>query len=96
MSDDGNEAHAGPGNWNFHQVAWVQAWNFGDQLAMIFLAGVPVADFALRLRKEYDASRPSAVPHPSHVPAFCWPRIVFVRGARHGSSAPETRVRWCR
>ncbi len=35
----------------------VQTWNFGDQLAMTFLAGEVVVDYASRLKKEFDADR---------------------------------------
>jgi hypothetical protein len=35
----------------------IQVWTFGDDLAMAFLAGEVVADYALRLKRELDASR---------------------------------------
>src|SRR5262249_22245335 len=35
----------------------IQPWTFGDKLTMVFLAGEVVVDFALRLKKEYDAER---------------------------------------
>lgn len=35
----------------------VQAWAFGDHLAMVFLGGEVVAEYALRLKRELDASR---------------------------------------
>lgn len=35
----------------------IQTWRFGDDLAMIFLAGEVVADYGLRLKRELDGSR---------------------------------------
>ena len=35
----------------------VQTWTFGENLAMVFLAGEVVADYGLRLKRELDASR---------------------------------------
>src|SRR4051812_13294685 len=32
----------------------VQAWSFGEGLAMVFLGGEVVVDYALRLRREFD------------------------------------------
>ncbi len=36
---------------------WVQTWNFGDDMAMVFLSGEVVVDYSLRLKTEFDASR---------------------------------------
>jgi neutral ceramidase len=35
----------------------VQTWSFGDDLAMVFLGGEVVVDYALRLKRELDAAR---------------------------------------
>lgn len=35
----------------------VQTWTFGDELALVFLAGEVVADYALRLKRELDGTR---------------------------------------
>jgi hypothetical protein len=35
----------------------IQTWTFGDDLAMVFLAGEVVADYGLRLKRELDGSR---------------------------------------
>ena len=34
----------------------VQTWSFGDDMAMVFLAGEVVVDYALRIKWETDAS----------------------------------------
>jgi len=36
---------------------FVQTWNFGNDLALVFLPGEVVVDYSLRLKKEFDASR---------------------------------------
>jgi len=35
----------------------VQTWTFGDELAMVFLGGEVVAEYALRLKREFGAAR---------------------------------------
>ena len=35
----------------------VQSWTFGDELAIVFLPGETVVDYALRLKREFDRSR---------------------------------------
>lgn len=35
----------------------VQSWNFGNELAMVFMAGEVVGDYSLRLKQELDFSR---------------------------------------
>jgi hypothetical protein len=35
----------------------VQTWTFGDQLAMVFLAGEVVVDYSIRLKHEFDSAR---------------------------------------
>ncbi|MBI2946724.1 MAG: neutral/alkaline non-lysosomal ceramidase N-terminal domain-containing protein [Verrucomicrobia bacterium] len=35
----------------------VQTWTFGDQLAMVFLAGEVVVDYSIRLKNEFDSTR---------------------------------------
>jgi hypothetical protein len=64
----------------------VQTWNFGDQLAMIFLAGEPVAEFALRFRKEYDASRLWVCGYANDVPTYVPTRRVWLEGGYEGGA----------
>ena len=65
----------------------VQTWNFGDQLAMIFLAGEPVADFALRFRKEYDASRLWVGAYANDVPTYVPSKRIWDEGGYEGAGA---------
>jgi len=36
---------------------FIGTWNFGDQLAIVFLPGETVVDYSLRLKKEFDRTR---------------------------------------
>ena len=65
----------------------VQTWSFGDQLAMIFLAGEPVADFALRFRKEYDASRLWISAYSNDVPTYVPSKRIWDQGGYEGAVA---------
>lgn len=48
----------------------VQTWNFGKQLAMVFLAGEVVAEYSLRLKKELDADRLWINAYSNDVPCY--------------------------
>ena len=65
----------------------MQTWNFDDQLAMIFLAGEPVADFALRFRKEYDASRLWVSAYSNDVPTYVPSKRIWDEGGYEGAVA---------
>src|ERR1043165_9342881 len=47
-----------------------QVWNFGNQLAMIFLPGEVVVDYSLRLRREFDANRLWVSGYANWVPCY--------------------------
>jgi hypothetical protein len=64
----------------------VQTWNFGDQLAMIILAGEPVAEFALLFRKEYDARRVWVIGYANDVPTYVPTRRVWQEGGYEGGA----------
>src|SRR5207247_10288423 len=40
-----------------HLSYYVQTWTFGQDLALVFLSGEVVVDYALRLKQEFDPSR---------------------------------------
>ena len=48
----------------------VQTWCFGDALAMVFLGGEVVVDYALRLDRECDADRLWVVAYSNDVPCY--------------------------
>lgn len=58
----------------------VQTWCFGDQLAMIFLGGEVVVDYALRLKWETDASRVWITAYSNDVPCYIASRRVLDEG----------------
>jgi putative membrane-bound dehydrogenase-like protein len=58
----------------------VQTWNFGDQLAMTFLAGEVVVDYALRLKKEFDADRLWVTSYANDVPCYIPSRRILQEG----------------
>ena len=64
----------------------VQTWNFGDQVAMIFLAGEPVAEYALRFRKEYDGRRLWVCGYANDVPTYIPTRRVWQEGGYEGGA----------
>ncbi|PYM11344.1 MAG: dehydrogenase [Verrucomicrobia bacterium] len=59
---------------------FVQTWNFGDQLAMTFLAGEVVVDYALRLKKEFDADRLWITAYANDVPCYIPSRRILQEG----------------
>jgi putative membrane-bound dehydrogenase-like protein len=66
----------------------VQTWMFGDDLAMVFLAGEVVVDYSLRLKRELDAERVwihgYANEYPCYIPSE---RILREGGYEGGDSA---------
>lgn len=48
----------------------IQTWAFGDDLAMVFLAGEVVSDYGLRLKRELDASRLWVNAYANDVPFY--------------------------
>lgn len=58
----------------------VQSWAFGDQLAMVFLAGEVVVDYARRLKKEFDAERLWVNAYANDVPCYIASRRVLGEG----------------
>ncbi len=56
----------------------VQTWCFGDDMAMVFLAGEVVVDYALRLKWEIDANRLWVAAYSNDVPCY----IASRRSAR--------------
>jgi hypothetical protein len=48
----------------------VQTWNFGNQLAMVFLPGEVVIDYALALKKEFDPRRLWVSGYANWVPCY--------------------------
>jgi hypothetical protein len=58
----------------------VQTWTFGDDLAMVFLAGEVVVDYARRLKAEYDGTRLWISAYCNDVPCYIASRRVIGEG----------------
>ena len=65
----------------------VQVWNFGPELAMVFLSGEVVVDYALRLKRELDAERLWVNSYANDVPAYIPSERVLQEGGYEGGSA---------
>ncbi len=66
---------------------WVQTWNFGDDMAMVFLSGEVVVDYALRLKSEFDGSRLWINAYANYVPGYIPSRRILKEGGYEGGGA---------
>ncbi len=57
-----------------------QTWTFGDELAMVFLAGEVVIDYQLRLKREFEASRLWVNAYANDVPCYIPSRRILAEG----------------
>jgi len=64
----------------------VQTWTFGDDLAMVFLAGEVVVDYSLRLKREFDASRLWINAYANDVPCYIPSERILKEGGYEGSA----------
>ncbi|MGC8642005.1 MAG: neutral/alkaline non-lysosomal ceramidase N-terminal domain-containing protein, partial [Isosphaeraceae bacterium] len=58
----------------------VQTWCFGDELAMVFLGGEVVVDYALRIKWETDARRVWVTAYSNDVPCYIASKRVLDEG----------------
>jgi hypothetical protein len=58
----------------------VQTWCFGDELAMVFLAGEVVVDYAFRLKWEVDPDRLWIAAYSNDVPCYIASRRILSEG----------------
>ncbi|HSU57080.1 MAG TPA: neutral/alkaline non-lysosomal ceramidase N-terminal domain-containing protein [Candidatus Dormibacteraeota bacterium] len=65
----------------------VQAWNFGNDLSMVFLAGEVVVDYSLRLKKEFDPSRLWLNAYANDVPCYIPSERILKEGGYEGGGA---------
>ncbi len=66
---------------------WVQTWNFGDDLGMVFLSGEVVVDYALRLKTDFDATRLWINAYANYVPGYIPSRRILKEGGYEGGEA---------
>jgi len=65
----------------------VQTWSFGNSLAIVFLGGEVVVDYALRLKKELDAERLWINSYSNDVPCYIPSERVLREGGYEGGGA---------
>ena len=65
----------------------VAAWNFADRLAMVFLGGEVVVDYALRLSQEFDADRLWVTAYANDVPCYIPSRRILREGGYEADSS---------
>lgn len=65
----------------------VTAWAFGDDLAMVFLPGEVVVDFAMRLKRELDGTRLWVTAYANDVPCYIVSRRVLAEGGYEPDSS---------
>ncbi len=65
----------------------VTSWLFGDDLAMVFLPGEVVVDYALRLKKEYDPGRIWLNAYSNDAPCYIPSERILKEGGYEGAGA---------
>lgn len=65
----------------------LQTWKFGDSLAMAFLPGEVVVDYALRLKRELDGLRLWLNAYANDVPAYIPSERILKEGGYEGGGA---------
>ncbi len=58
----------------------ITTWNFGDEVAFVFLPGEVVVDYALRLKRELDSARVWITGYANYVPCYIPSRRVLAEG----------------
>ena len=70
-----------------HLPYLVQSWNFGEDLAMVFLPGEITVDYSLRIKREFDRSRLWVNGYSNDVPCYVPSRRVLDEGGYEGAGA---------
>jgi putative membrane-bound dehydrogenase-like protein len=65
----------------------IQAWTFGDQLAMVFLSGEVVVDYALRLKHDFDPARLWISSYCNDVPCYIPSKRILGEGGYEAEGA---------
>ena len=66
---------------------YIQTWNFGEDLAMVFLPGEVVVDYSLRLKKEFDSTRLWVTAYANDVPCYIPSERVLKEGGYEAGGA---------
>lgn len=70
-----------------HLPYLVQTWNFGDELAVVFLPGEVVVDYSLRLKREFDSARLWVNAYANDVPCYIPSERILKEGGYEGGGA---------
>lgn len=65
----------------------IQTWLFGDDLAMVFLPGEVVVDYALRLKREFDQNRLWITAYANDAPCYIPSERILKEGGYEGGGA---------
>jgi putative membrane-bound dehydrogenase-like protein len=65
----------------------VEVWNFGNDLAMVFLSGEVVVDYANRLKAEFDPARLWINAYANSVPCYIPSKRILKEGGYEGGGA---------
>lgn len=65
----------------------VQVWNFGRELAIVFLPGEVVVDYSLRLKREFDSERLWVNAYSNDVPCYIPSERILQEGGYEGAGA---------
>jgi hypothetical protein len=65
----------------------VQTWRFGDDLAIVFLAGEVVVDYALGIKKEFDPNRVWVVAYSNDSPCYIPSERILREGGYEAEGA---------
>jgi len=58
----------------------IQTWTFGDDLAMVFLAGEVVVDYSIKLKERFDADRIWINAYANAIPSYIASRRLYDEG----------------
>lgn len=65
----------------------IQTWTFGDELAMVFLAGEVVVDYSMLLRQRIDPKRLWVVAYANDVPCYIASKRILEEGGYEADSS---------
>lgn len=68
----------------------IQVWSFGDDLAMVFLAGEVVVDYSLRLKKEFNSSKLWVIAYANSMPAYIPSTRILLEGGYEAGGAMQS------
>ncbi len=70
----------------------IATWTFGDDLAMVFLTGEVVVDYALRLKRELDGKRLWLTAYAHDVPCYIASKRILKEGGYEARNSLSARI----